>query len=46
MDLPEKQMNQVMDILDANQLIFGAKKGKLLLDSVELCGSLLENGTR
>ena len=35
-----------MDILDANQLICGPKKGKLFLKSVELCGSLLEDGTR
>ena len=44
--LHEKQLNQVMDILDANQLICGPKKGKLFLKSVRLCGSLLENGTR
>ena len=41
-----KQLNQVLDILDANQLICGPKKGKLFLKSVEFCGSLLENGTR
>ena len=44
--LHETQLNQVMDILDANQLICGPKKGKLFLKSVEFCGSLLENGTR
>ena len=44
--LHEKQLNQVLDILDANQLICGPKKGKLFLKSVEFCGSLLENGTR
>ena len=32
--LHEKQLNQVMDILDANQLICGKKKGKLFLKSV------------
>ena len=42
----KRQLNQVMDILDANQLICGPKKGKLFLKSVEFCGSLLENGTR
>ena len=42
--LHEKQLNQVLDILDANQLICGPKKGKLFLKSVEFCGSLLENG--
>ena len=44
--LHEKQLNQVLDILDANQLICGPKKGKLFLKSVKFCGSLLENGTR
>ena len=44
--LHEKQLNQVLDILDATQLICGPKKGKLFLKSVEFCGSLLENGTR
>ena len=44
--LHEKQLNQVLDILDANQLICGPKKGKSFLKSVEFCGSLLENGTR
>ena len=44
--LHEKQLNQVMDILDANQLICGPKKGKLFFKSVEFCGSHLENGTR
>ena len=44
--LDEKQLNQVMDILDANQLICGPKKGKLFLKSVEFCASLLETGTR
>ena len=43
--LHEKQLNQVMDNLDANQLICGPKKGELFLKSVEFCGSLLENGT-
>ena len=44
--LHEKQLNQVMDILDADQLIFGPKKGKLFLTSVDFSGSLLDNGTR
>ena len=44
--LHEKQLNQVMDILDKKQLVCGPKKGKLFLRSVEFCGSLLENGTR
>ena len=42
----EKQLNQVMDILDANQLICRPKKGKSFSKTVEFCGSLLENGTR
>ena len=44
--LHEKQLNQVIDILDANQLIGGPKKGKLFSKSFEFCGPLLENGTR
>ena len=36
----------VLDILDKNQLFCGPKKGKLFLESVEFCGSLLRNGTR
>ena len=46
MPVHEKQLNQVMDILDANQLICRPKKGKLFLKPVKFCGSLLENGTR
>ena len=45
-DLHEKQLKIVLDILDKNQLICGPKKGKLFLESVEFCGSLLRNGTR
>ena len=44
--LHEKQLNPVLDILDANQPIFWPKKGNLLLNSVNFCGSLVENGTR
>ena len=42
----EKQVNQVMGNLDANQLSLVPKKGPSFLQSVKLCGSLLENGTR
>ena len=42
----EKQLNQLMDILDANQLIRGPKKRRFFIKSVEFCGSLLQNGTR
>ena len=45
-DLHEKQLNMVLDILDPNRLICGPKKGKIFLESVELCGSLLRNGSR
>ena len=45
-DLHEKQLNMVLDILDKNQLICGPKKGKLFLESVAFCGSLLRNRTR
>ena len=44
-DLHKKQLNMVLDILDKNQLICGPKKGKLFLESVNFCGSLLRNGT-
>ena len=44
--LHEKQLNQVMDILDANQLISAPKNGKLFLKCVRVCGPLLDNGTR
>ena len=44
--LLKKQLNQVMDMFDANRLISGPKKGKLFLKSVEFCASLLQNGTR
>ena len=36
----------VLDILDKNQLICDPNKGKLFLESVKFCGSLLRNGTR
>ena len=42
----EKQLTQVMDSLNGNQVICGPKKGKLFLKSFEFCCSLLENGTR
>ena len=45
-DLHEKQLNMVLDILEKNHLICGPKKGKLFLESVQFCGSLLQNGTR
>ena len=45
-DLHEKQLNIVLDILNKNQLICGPKKGKSFLETVEFCGSLLRNGTR
>ena len=44
-DLHEKQLNIVLNILEKNQLICGPKKGKLFLESVQFCGSLLQNGT-
>ena len=45
-DLHEKQLNMVLDILDKHQLICGPKKGKLFLERVEFRGSLLRKGTR
>ena len=46
MDLHEKQLITVLNIVDKNQLICSPKKGKFFLESVEFCGSLLQNGTR
>ena len=45
-DLHEKRLNIVLDILDRNQLICGPRKGKLFPESVEFRGSLLRNVTR
>ena len=45
-DLHEKQLNIVLDILDKSQLNCGFKKGKLFLESVKFSGSLLRDGTR
>ena len=44
--LHEKQLNKVLDILDANQLICGPRKGQFSLKSLESFGLLLQNGTR
>ena len=44
--LHEKQVNQVLDILDQSQLVCGPEKGKLFLKSVEFGGSLLQKGPR
>ena len=41
MDLHAKQFNIVINILDENQLNCSPKKGKLVLESVEFCGSSL-----
>ena len=43
--LHDKSLNCVMDVLDANQLICGRKKGTLSFKSVTCCGPLLENDT-
>ena len=45
-DMHEKQLNIVLDIVDKNQLTCGTKKGKFFLESVDFRGSLLQNGTR
>ena len=45
LDLHDKQLNIVLDILHKNQLVCGPKKGKIFLKSVEFRGSLLRNGT-
>ena len=45
-DLHEKQLIIVLDIPDKNQLFRGPKEGILFLETVECCGSLLQNGTR
>ena len=45
-DLHEKQLNMFLDIQDKNQIICGPKRGRLFLESVDICGSLLRDGTR
>ena len=46
LELHEQQVRAVLDILRANKLVCGPKKGKMFLESVEFCGSVLRDGTR
>ena len=44
--LHEEQVRKVLEVLRQEKLVCGPKKGKMFLQSVELCGSILEDGTR
>ena len=44
--LHEEQVRKVLEVLRQEKLVCGPKKGKLFLQSVEFCGSVLEDGTR
>ena len=44
--LHEEQVRKVLEVLRQEKLVCGPKKGKMFLQSVEFCGSVLEDGTR
>ena len=44
--LHEEQVRKVLEVLRQEKLVCGPKKGKIFLQSVEFCGSVLEDGTR
>ena len=44
--LQEEQVRKVLEVLRQEKLVFGPRKGKMFLESVEFCGSVLEDGTR
>ena len=44
--LHEEQVRKVLEVLGQEKLVCGPKKGKMFLQSVEFCGSVLEDGTR
>ena len=43
--LHEEQVRKVLEVLRQEKLVYGPKKGKIILQSVEFCGSVLEDGT-
>ena len=44
--LHEEQVRKVLEVLRQEKLVCGPKKGKMFLQSVKFCGSVLEDGTR
>ena len=44
--LHEQQVRKVLEVLRQEKLVCGFKKGKMFLQSVEFCGSVLEDETR
>ena len=44
--LHEEQVRKVLEVLRQEKLVCGPKKGKMFLQSVEFCVSVLEDGTR
>ena len=44
--LHEEQIRKVLEVLRREKLVCGPKKGKMFLQSVDFCGSVLEEGTR
>ena len=42
----EEQIRKVLEVLRQEKLVCGPKKAKMFLERVELCGSMLEDGTR
>ena len=41
----EEQVRKVLEVLKQEKLVCALKKGKMFLQSVEFCGSILEDGT-
>ena len=44
--LHEAQVRKVLDVLRQEKVVCGPKKGKMFLQIVEFCGSILVDGTR
>ena len=44
--LHEEQVRKVLEVLRHEKLVCGPKKGQIILQSVDCCGSILEDGTR
>ena len=42
----EEQVCNVLEFVRGKNLVFGPRKGKMFLQCVEVCGSILEDGTR
>ena len=46
LSLHQEQVRKVLEVLRQEKLVCGPKKGKIILQSVEFCGSVLKDGTR